>query len=203
MALLASEVQRIRYELGYNVLNVGAEPYVSIVAIFNQIIQTHLNAGASTTSATVVTVATAPTPITLALASATGFAAGDRVVIDVDERQEIATVQSLAAPAITLLLTGAHTGVYPVCVEGGETIVREILAKLRTIDTSQGDTAIVAAGIKRADEIEFFGGKDGRDVAGSAASQREYWRRELADALGVQYLRAIRRGSGSSGVELY
>ena len=59
MALLTSELMRIRAELGYNALGVGAEPYVGITAVFDQIVKVYLNAGATTTSATAVTAADA------------------------------------------------------------------------------------------------------------------------------------------------
>ena len=59
MALLESEIIRLRFECGYNLLNAGAEPYVSVVAIFNQVIATYMQAGATTTSSTS---AGSPTP---------------------------------------------------------------------------------------------------------------------------------------------
>jgi hypothetical protein len=202
MALTTSDVERIRVELGYNALEVGAEPYVGVVAIFSQVIQVYLNSGASTTSATVVVAATTPTPVTITLASDTGFAAGNRVVVDVDDRQEVVTVQSLAAPAITALLSKAHTGTYPVSVEGGETIVRRILDKIRMVDDAQSDAMLSAAGVKKVDEIEFYD-KSGGSITEVLSAQREYWRQELADALGVQYLRKLRRGNAGGCYELY
>ena len=202
MSLTNSEVQSIRVELGYNALEVGAEPYIGITAIFSQVIQAYLNSGASTTSATDVTAATTATPVALTLASATGFAAGNRVVVDVDDLQEIATVRSMAAPAITVALLKAHTGTYPVTVEGGETIVRRILGKIRLIDEAQSNAMLTAAGVKKVDEIEFFD-KSGGDISTTLTAQREYWRQELADTLGVQYLRKMRRGQASGAYELY
>lgn len=203
MSLLTSEVRRIKHELGYNVIGSGAEPYISIAAVFEQVIQVYLTSGATTTCSTVVAAATTATPVTMTLTSATGFAAGDRVWIDVDDRQECATVQSIAAPAITVLLSKAHTGTYPVTVESGETIIRELLSKIRAVDTAQVDVGIAAGGIKKADEVEFFGKGEGGGAATALAAQREYWRRELASALGVVYLREYRRGSAGSGCELY
>lgn len=212
MALTSSEVSRIKYELGYNVLNIGAEPYISIVAIFEQVIQPYTLAGASTNSSTAVTATESPTSVALTLADATNVAAGDVVIVDVDSLQERATVQSKTGSTITLLLSRAHTGTYPVVVEGGESIIRGILQKLQAIDgLSAGGaagalgTAVTAAGVKKMDETEFFGGGTG---AGSGTSRftelkklREYWREELASVLGIIRLNASR--GGGAGVSVY
>jgi hypothetical protein len=172
------------------------------VEVFNQVIATYMTEGADTTSATAVVAALTSTPVPITLASGTGFAAGVRVVVDVDDLQEVATVRSMAAPIITLALSKAHTGTYPVTVEGGLSIVRGILAKIRAVDDAQGDTMLTAAGVKKVDEIEFFD-KSAGDISATLAAQREYWRQELADSLGVVYLRKMRRGAAGSGYELY
>lgn len=203
MALLTSELRRIRQELGYNVLDAGAEPYIGTASVFEQVIATYMQAGASTTSSTAVTAATTATAVTLTLASATGFSALARVVVDVDDRQESATVQTVSGNTITVLLSLAHSNTYPVTVEAGEALVREHLRRLQAIANELGDGAIVAAGIKRADDIEFFpagtGSTKGRIQ--QLAELREYWRDELASTLGVVNLRKLRRGA--SGVALY
>jgi len=191
MALLASELARVKYELGYNTLDAGAEPYVSVVALFDQVIQKYLTNGASTTSSTVVPAASAPTPVDLTLASTTGFSAGDRVVIDVDSRQELVQVQSIAATTITVLLSLAHTGNYPVTVEGGESIVREILNRLYSLSASLGGLAVSTAGIKRVDEIEFFGSSEINRIR-QLNDLRMKWRDELASVLGVTNMWRVR-----------
>ncbi len=188
MSLLDSELNRIRYELGYPVLATGAEPYIGITAVFAQVIQPYLLAGAKTTSTTAVTAATTPTLVTLTLALATGFDAGARVVVDVDGRQEAATVESVSGSTISLLLSLAHSGTYAVTVEGGESIVRDILRKLRVIgDRIEGSFS--RAGLKKVDEVEFF--EHGAAFT-DMMSQREYWRGELSRAL-------FGAGQGSGG----
>ncbi len=181
MALLDSEVARIKYELGFNILTVGAEPYIGIAAIFSQVIQVYMGSGASTTSTTAVTAATTATPVTLTLASGTGFNRFDRVVIDVDDRQEIVTVENISGASLTVLLTKAHSGTYPVTVEGGESIVRGILGKLRAIETQISDAGS-SAGIKKVDEIEFFGNDRGTQMTTLLGLQK-HWREELRRAL--------------------
>lgn len=194
MALLDSEIRRIKYELGYNVLTVGAEPYIGVHAIFDQVIATYMSSGASTTSTTAVTAATTPTPIALTLASATDFTVGDRVVVDVDERQETATIQSLSGSTITVLLSLTHAGTYPVTVEGGESIVRELLGRIRSVAGEMADTFGEGA-LKKVDEIEFYQAGN-KTLFGTLGDQLSYWRDELASCLGVQNLRKVRRGGG-------
>ncbi len=187
MALLNSEIVRIKYELGFSTLSVGAEPYVGISAIFSQVVQTYAAAGAVTTSSTAVTATSSETPVTLTLTSATGFSQFDTVVVDVDERQESATVQSISGASLVVMLSKAHTGTYPVTVEGSESIVRGILRKLISLDAPDGAIAkaVGTAGIKRIEgDVEFFG-TDGGSMSRIAQVQeyREYLRSELSRAL--------------------
>lgn len=198
MSLLDSEVRRLKYELGYNVLSAGAEFYIGVTAVFEQVIQAYTTAGAVTTSATAVVAATSPTPRTLTLTSATGFSAFDAVVIDVDARQERAVVQSISGSTITVLLSRVHTGTYTVTVEGGESIVRDILRQLVDL-SSKLDGSASQAGIKKVDEVEFF---DGGARFRGLVEHREYLRNELASALGVVNLRT-QRDARASIVELY
>ena len=205
MALLASEIQALRTELGYNALSVGAEPYISYVAIFDNVVAAYLNAGATTTSTTAVTAATSATPVALTLASATGFAAFCRVVVDVDDRQEVATVQSVAgSTTISLLLSGAHSGTYPVSVEGGESLVRDVLRKIHDLTKPGGalTKAASSAGVAKVDEIEFFTpGAGTKSRIAELQSLRMYYRDELSAITGVPNLWRARSGRGS--VELY
>lgn len=201
MALLDSEVARIKYELGYNLLTVGAVPYIGVAAIFEQVIQPYLGAGASTTSTTTVTAATVATPVTLTIASGTGFSSGARVVIDVDDRQEVVTAQLVSGASLTVMLVKAHTGTYPVTVEGGESMAREVLGRLRTVGDKLANAA-TKAGIKRVDEIEFFGSSSSgmSGVFRELTRQRDSWRDELAALLGIQRLNG---GAGGATVSLY
>jgi hypothetical protein len=213
MALTDSEIQRIRFELGYPNLSNSAEPYIGITAFFDQILQPYLQAGASTTSATPVTAATTPTPQTLALASAAGIVAGNVVVVDVDARQERATVAAVSGNNITVQLSLAHTGTYPVTVEGAESIIRDILHELRLITNGMNGQAGTLSsirsrvGLKKVDDVEFFGGgqtlaSQGRDPLTALLELREYWRNELANAIGIPRLNDP-RNSGGSSVSVY
>ncbi len=198
MALLQSEIQRIRAELGYNVLGIGAEPYIQYHAIFDQVIRAYLNAGATTIGLSYVEASVEPYEIELA--SADGITQGMAVIVDVDERQERVTVQSISAPnKITAVFRKDHTSPFPVTAEGGETIVRDILRKIMTVDNAQMG-ALDTAGIKSLDKGDVVFQTSARSGAGTvfaeASEQREYWRLYLSDVLNVPYLRAIKRGGG-------
>ena len=208
MALLTSEISRIKAEMGFPLLSVGAEPYIGIAAYFDQVLQPYALAGAVTTSSTPVTAAASPTPQSLTLASATGFSTGDVVIVDVDSRQERATIQSLSGAAMTVQLTLAHSGTYSVTVEGGESIIREILRELGRLASGIGaarstiSTLSSSAGIKKVDEVEFFGGgssvgAQGVDPVTQMLKLREYWRDELASVLGIQRLNGSHSHGGS------
>ncbi len=197
MALLESELTRIKYELGFPVLSVYAEPYVSIVAIFEQVIRPYLLSGATTTSSTAVVAAETPTPVTLTLADATGFSVGDRVIVDVEARQEAGVVRSAAGATIQLDLVGAHSGTYPVTVEGGESIIRELLGQIRACKQMMGES-MGAGALKKVDEIEFHAAGATATQFGLLGKQLAWWRAELAQALGLGDMYAANRGGGSS-----
>lgn len=193
MALLESEIQRIRYELGYTVMGVNAEPYIEYFGTIDRIVALYLNAGATTTASTTVAVADVLTQRTLTLASATGFVAGATVYVDVLPQQERAIVQSVSGSTITLYLTKAHLGIYPVTVDGGESIIRDKLAQLYAIDLQLG-SSLQTAGLKRVDDIEFYGNGIKNSQVTMINQLRDQRRDELASALGVANMHRIRRG---------
>lgn len=193
MSLLDSEVMAIRAELGFNVLTIGAMPYVGYTSLFDQIIQPYTQGGAVTSCSTSVTAATTATPVTLTLASATGFAALDRVVVDVDDLQEIATIRSVSGSTISVVLSLAHSGTYPVVVEGGESQIRDCLRRLRDIK-NRLLSAAKTAGLKRAEDLEWYPNA----VAVGLFSQRNAARGELADMLGLGDMWRAKRGAGQT-----
>ena len=205
MALSTSELVRLRAEMGYNVLSVGAEPYISYVAIFGRVIQVYMQGGASTTSSTAVTAATTPTVVTLTLLSAGGFTAGDKAVIDVDSFMETPTIRAVSGSTIDVALSLAHTGTYPVTVEGGETLIRDMLRKIQGVK-DQFAQVVQTAGLKRAEDIEWYQAGAGNSAAGGSAqlaalfAQRDYYREELSALLGVPSLWKQKRSAGSNVV---
>lgn len=199
MALLTSEIQRMKAELGLNVLTIGAVFYADVTLFFEQVIATYLSAGAATTCATAVTAATAPALVSLTLASVTGFTAGDRIAVDVDSRQERPIVESVSGSTIAVLLSKAHSGTYAVTVEGGEVIVRDCLAQIENVRGAM-KRATSRAGIAQVDEVKFFQSTNGKSGAfGDLTNQLAYWRGELASAIGANDLIARMQSGGRGG----
>jgi hypothetical protein len=198
--LTDAELQRIRVELGFNTLTVGAAPFVSVTALFETIIRTYLTVGARTTSSSSVTGNGTPLPITLA--DPTGFNAGDRVWLDVDARQESVTVQSLAGSVLTALFNLTHSGTYPVYVDGGEGAVRNQLAVIESIRLKRN--ASVGRGLlKRADDVEFYPATTGNTLFDTLQKQLMIARDELASILGAPNMWRQKQGGGGSRVALY
>lgn len=199
MALSTAEVARIKAELGYNLLTT-ANPYIGTTLLFTQIIQPYLESGTSTTSTTSVTAASTPTPIDITLADATGFSAGDRVVVDVDGRQEIVTIRSVSGSTINVSLSLAHSGTYPVSVEGAETIVREILTRIRETKSKMAEVNGTGA-LKSVDDVSWYdaGSKSQFGVLGENLS---YWREQLASALGVRSAWSM-KAAGAQTLSVY
>jgi hypothetical protein len=212
--LSQSDLQRIKHELQFSQLTVGAEPYIGVTRYFEQIVQSFINSGVITSSATVVPASpTFPTAVSLTLASPSGgaqppgtLAVLDHVIVDVDAAQEFATVMSVQSNSITVQLSKAHGagGAYPIEQEGGEALVRIHLNYLRKIaDRIQRFGA--RAGIKKADEVEFFGGSHGRSSEDSGfktlGQMQQHFRRELCMLLfGVGSIQQFQGGGGSFSI---
>lgn len=174
-------------------MGVDAEPYITYFGTFDYVIQNFLNAGATTTSSTTIAVADVLTQRTLTLASASGFVAGATVYVDVLPQQERAIIQSVTGSTIVVYLQKAHVGSYPVTADGGESIIREKLAQLYAIDLQLG-ASLQTAGLKRVDDIEFYGGTTKTSQTTMINQLRDLRRDELASAIGVVNLHKVRRG---------
>lgn len=198
MALLDSEVARIKAELGFNVMENGAHPWVEVVSIFEQVIQPYVGAGASTTSATTVWEAGLKT---LTLTSATGFTAGDAVSVDVGINQERTTIQSLSGSTIAVRLEKSHLGTYPVSVEGGESIIREILLRIAEVKSEMATTE-GAGTLKQVDEVQWY--QAGENMTGFSAigEKLKFWRSELASVLGLQSMWDL-KSAGAQTLSVY
>ncbi len=194
MALLDSEVERCKAELGYPLIGI-ANPFVGVTALFEQIVQPYLSAGAQTTSATAVTPDSPPTPKTIVLALATGFTAGDRIVVDVDSRQEAVTLQSISGTSLTALFTKIHSGTYPVTVEGGESLVRQTLQSIFAVRDQRAKSKGRGALKAYTGDIEYY--DTGKSAFESSNAEIDALRDELASILGVRNLWNVKRSAGS------
>jgi hypothetical protein len=202
MAFSASELWSIKRELGYNLLNTGATAYVGVSQLIEQVVNNNIEAEVSTTAtiATAIAASSQAAPQTLTLASPTGFATGQRCYIDVDARQEVATLQYLSSTSATFLLSLPHSGTIPIVVEGPISICKGILRKIEAVRSEMASTYGEGA-IKAVDEVEFYD-QGGATMFGSLGSQLRFWRNELSAALAVPNLWE-RTGGGSVAYSVY
>ncbi len=204
MGLLASELVRVKTELGWNALLIGAEPFIGTSQLFEQVVQTYMSFGPSSTSTTVTQQQLGPTITQITLVSAAGFNVNDKVAVDVDARYEQARIESISGNMLTLQLFQAHGDIggssYFVSVEGGEFVVRENLREIANVK-ARISKAVVQAGLKQADEVQWYPGKSGMGgPLDGLYSLLNFWRDELAHTLGVPNLRMLDgSGAGSSG----
>lgn len=194
MPLTSGELDRIRAELGYNVLNVGAEPFIGVHAVFSQVIAPYLREGADTTSSTAVEENPRGAFVTLTLASTEGVVLHERLAVDVDDYLEMATVRSVRGNQVGVILKKMHVGTYPVTVDGGLQKVRECLAAI--YDTHQQIRESAGTGaIKQVDEVQFYDTK-GRTELANLNDKLEHWRDMLASAVGIPR-RSMRQSGGA------
>lgn len=198
--LTTAEMWRIRAELFDNVLDMSAVPWIDVRAIYDVIEQNVSSSSTAPTSSS--TAVTAAGPTTLTLASVTGLAVGSRVVLDVDSAREVVTVRAVSGLSVSVVCTKTHAGTYPVEIESALTIVRGLLADLEAVDQQERIT-IPQAGVKRVDEIEFFGRTDG-GVQASLTAHRNTLRARLAAATGLTgILRELAARASTSGMQTF
>ncbi len=219
MALRNEEIMRIKYELGMNVLTVGAEFYIAYHSVFDRAIQPYLT-DLETTSATavtadedgaavVVTVAANPSTGGVSATQTTAFVVGTNVVVGVGPSRETSIVEYVDVTGLLLTMTlfNAHTGTYRVAVEGSEQIVRDCFDRLDQIKGEMLNVAPKVAGLAAlTGEVEFFSSgrnnrKGGRSKFEELLYQRITARRDLASALGVPYLPDM--SGGDNNFEVY
>lgn len=199
--LTDDELARIKREVLDNVMDYGATPYISVLSVYS-IIRDHVISStvAPTMSSTAVTSAGAAV---LTLASITDYASGQRVVLDVDDARETVTIRNVIGSTVDVVCRYLHSGVYPVEVESPLTIVRGLLSDLISMEQYQRK-APASAGLKRVDEVEWFGAQGEKTIGAELAARRQALRMELAEACGIGWVirQGIARRSGGS-VEVY
>lgn len=195
-------MNRIKVEVFDNALSLGAVPYIGVHAIYDIINQYVVSSSvAPTTSTTAVTTLGATT---LTLASATGFAAAQRVQLDTDDARETVTIRALTGSSASVVCQRLHAGTYPVEVESALTLVRGILSDLITVE-QRFRAALPILGLKKVDEAEWFGGK-GETAIGPAIEQaKTILRLQLVRAcgLGAIYAQYLAEMGAPQSVEVY
>ncbi len=204
--LTDDELARIKSEVFDNLLGVGAIPYFDVRTLY-PVLRDNVESSdvASTTSSTSVSTVGA---VTLTLASATGYAAGQRIVLDVDDQRETVTIRSVSGSTVSVMCRKTHSGTYPVEVESALTLVRGYISDLITLEQIERG-AFETAGVKRVDEIEFFGATEGGSKLAQVNLTRDRLRAKLASALnltrvmGEMKARADAANGGGGAFEAY
>lgn len=224
------DIARLKFETGYNVNAVGAELYVlnGYAAVFDAAIAPYL-VDQGTISFTQVGPYAAPQNVQLALLAnpnVTGnavngppsqpntygnvFQVGSKIVVDVGPAQERdVIIQTLSGLVVTVALQNVHgqNGSYPVLLQGGEYLVRDVLARLDVINTQLKGYAPAVAGLEQADEAKFYASRRGKQgqqgVFDDLMAQRDMARRDLCALLGIENLweRRGRHGSGEASLD--
>lgn len=225
MALTFEEIQRVKWELGYNAANVGAELYVlnGYAAVFDNAIRPYLVDPSSTSSTVIAASATggpanativvaANPPISGAVTNVYGltFEVGSKLVVDVGPAQEAdVVVQYVNGLALSVALQNAHgPNPYRVALQGGEYLVRDILSRLDVINAQLKGYAPVVAGMAKAGEVQWHpssrGGRRGSTSgpADSLSAQRDLARKDLAALLGIENLWEARGKRSGGGADL-
>jgi len=200
--LTDDELARIKLEVVDTVLGYGAIPYFGVRSIYDVIRDNVSSSSVSPTTSSTSITSTGPTTITLA--SATGYSAGQRIVIDSDDAREVVTIRSLSGAVASIVATKTHSGIYPVEVESALTIVRGMLSDLIKLEQDQRAQVNAALGLKRVDEVEWNTENGG--IAAAFQRQRLALRTELAEVCGILWIlrdALARRGSGGSSFEAY
>lgn len=217
MALSSTEVDRIRYELGYPTTRLGAEPYITYAAVFDKALIPYLTDVGSTSTTTVaassaganVAVTVASNPTLPQVPNGLAFVVGTTVSVDVGPAQEQSVILAVTGLAMTLNLSNAHgtAGLqYPVVLAGAEQVIRDILLRLSVI-AAELIIATKTAGISKANQAEIYsagrgtGRRETLDKFQAVMLQRDQARQDLSEATGIPDLRRTRRGGGR--VELY
>jgi hypothetical protein len=203
MALTDDEMQRVRRELDENVLDIGAEPYVWHKRIFD-VIKSNVSASATaatSTSTAITNALIAAGTTTITVVSASGLSVGTKVQLDVDGSRETCTIKSLSGLVIGLNPRKTHAGTYPVEIESALTMLRGLLWDLSFVQ-DQINVARASGGIKRADEVEFFGPNDGGGRVAQLREEQRRLRNDLAGMLNMREMAKAARGGGGD-VEVY
>lgn len=161
MALTSSEVESLRFHLGFGNVGTGAYPYTpdGFQAVFEQVIAPNLTGSTETTATTAIT---AGSTTTVTPVSMTGIVVHAALVVDTGPAAELVQVRSVTLTAFTAAFVNDHpSSGYPVALMGGHARLRWLLTKADAAwaalqDATIGDTA----GLKQVDkgDIEWFPG---------------------------------------------
>lgn len=195
-----AEMDRIRAELGFPTISISALPYIPHAHIFNVIRDNVKSTYDVTTSSSTVSAAG---PTTITVADSTNISQFTRVVIDCDAQRETVTVRNVSTLTLSIVASKTHSGTYPVEVETQLTLVRQLVEEL----TALGQiirTRLTSSGVKKVEEIEFFGDATWINSSlGHLYQTQERMRQELAERCGLSTLLRGQILGEQRGSEIY
>jgi len=161
MALSDSEIESLRYHLGYGNIGLGVSMYTpdGFKELFDQIISPYLTGDTETTATTAIT---AGASVTVTPASMTGIVPYAKLVVDVGDDVELVMVRSVGVTTFTAKFAKAHPASgYPIALMGGHARLRLLLNQADNAWQAMQDPSVGAtAGLKQVDkgDVEWFGG---------------------------------------------
>lgn len=202
MALTSSEIQSLRFHLGYGAVGV-ASPYLpdTFLELFRDVVAPNIESGTSTTSVTSVSAGTA----TIVVASATDIVARTRLVVDVGDKEETVVVRAVSGTSITADFALAHTSTpYPVAIESGETRLRSLLGAADAVHAKMtATTAIDSAGLKRAEDIEWYPDGSSGISGGVIGAQLRAYRQIVGQLSSLVRVQPVWAQGRTTGLETY
>lgn len=158
MTITTSEIERLRFFLGYGNIAVAAYPYTpdGFFELFYDVVAPNLTTGAQTSASVAIAGAGI---VTVTPANMTEIVLYARLVIDVADDEETVTVRAVTGSTFDARFAKAHAAPYPIAVDSGETRLRSLLAKAEaTLGKKVGSEITAAAGLKMVGqgEVEWF-----------------------------------------------
>lgn len=201
--LTDDEIKRIGAEVGIDVLSPTAFPYAGAFTSYMDVIRDYVQSS-STAAVTSTTAVTAAGPTLLTPSSTTGYVAGTKIVLDCDDARETVTLRAIVTGQFSVVCRKTHGGTYPIEVESGLTLVRGILSDLALLEELERG-GWQSLGLKRVDEVEWFGANEGGDISQRIRAAREAGRARLASMVGLSDVFQFRRAmaAGPSSFEAY
>ncbi len=184
MALTNSEVESLRFFLGWGNLDVRAYPYTRDgwwEALYG-VVKESLTDGAETTASIAITAAGINT---VTPGSMTDIVTHARLVIDVGDDEETVVVRSTTLTTFSARFAKAHAANYTIAVESGVTRCRQLLAKAYAVlSVLVGSKITSSAGLKMVGqgEVEWFGPTA---VLTATGSQLDTVRRQLSSLVRI------------------
>jgi hypothetical protein len=203
VALTNSEIENLRFLLGWGNLTTAAYPYTpdGFYEVFYDIVAPNLTEGAETTASVAISAAGIAT---ITPASMTDIVAYARLVIDVGDDDETVTVRAVTATTFSARFTLAHAAPYLIAVESGLTRLRGLMARaFKVLSEKTGTKITSSAGLKMVGqgEVEWFGA-----TSALMATDAQFLaiRREISSLVRVPLREDHERENSSSGmVETY